>query len=98
MNKAISYTDALMTQQSNIIFHKVLQAENCAWQIDSESKLTIIVPSGKLVPGSCALIPVESNSNEKKFVLMQTSEVIKNIENNENNENNEKFRHKKTIC
>ena len=66
-----------MNQNSNLIFHQVLQSEDCKWQLDSSSNQTIIVPTGKLTAGLYFLLPVESNStsNVKHFVLIQTKEV-----------------------
>ena len=86
MNKVISSTDALLTQKSNLVFHQVLQAENCNLQIDSESKITIVIPSGKIESGSCELIPVQSNSssNERSFVLIPTNDV--NVQQKTSNE------------
>lgn len=77
MNKDISYTEVAMNQNSNLVLRQVSQIKDCEWQLDSESKLTIIVPTNKITAGLYFLFPVESNSSsdEKNFVLIQTNEV-----------------------
>ena len=73
MNTHISYSEAPMNQNSNLIFHQVLQSEDCKWQLDSSSNQTIIVPTGKLTAGLYFLLPVESNlAKQRKSMLIKT--------------------------